>query len=63
MTVYTSTPGGSSSKNLGQMSRNFGSSDRFRPFSPMDLALKCTMMKMPAKYRNAGRIARMIMVL
>ena len=48
---------------MGQMSRNFGSSDRFRPFRPMDLALKCTMMKIPAKYRNAGRIARMIMVL
>ena len=62
MTVYTSTTRGSSRYILGQMSLNLGSSERFRPFSPMALALKWTMMKMPAKYRKAGRMARTMMV-
>jgi hypothetical protein len=34
-----------------------GSSSRERPFRPSFLASRCTVMKMPAKYRKAGRMA------
>ena len=40
---------------------NLGSSSRGRPFRPRRFARKCTIRKMPPKYRNAGRMARTTM--
>ena len=48
---------GSSRYSLGASSLNLGSSLRGMPFRPSFLASRWTAMKMPAKYRKAGRMA------
>ena len=59
MRKYTSATSGSSRKPLRRKrGQNFGSFSRAMPVRPFFLASRWTIMKMPAKYSTAGKIAR-----